>query len=301
MKLKKLVPAALSLALVLSLAACGSPSEPSGSTPPDTNPPATGSAVPGTEAPAADDSLQKVLDAGKLTIAAEGNWVPYVYNEDGTGELTGFEVDIAKEICSRLGVEPDFQISSSWDPVEAGMDSGRYDCIICGVNPKPERQEKYNMSIAYAENPFCLVVAGDNEEITSFADLAGRSCANALNSTAGDLARKAGAELSDASLTAAMDLIVSGRADATVNNVAAVEEYMKERPDMNVKIAAIYEPEEGEEWIIQSAEAFQKGADTLTEKVNEILQEMIDDGTCYDLTVQYFGQSVADSTSIYQK
>ena len=34
---------------------------------------------------------------------------------------------------------------------------------------------------------------------------------------------------------------------------------------------------------------------------NEILQEMIDDGTCYDLTVQYFGQSVADSTSIYQK
>ena len=79
MKLKKLVPAALSLALVLSLAACGSPSEPSGSTPPDTNPPATGSAVPGTEAPAADDSLQKVLDAGKLTIAAEGNWVPYVY------------------------------------------------------------------------------------------------------------------------------------------------------------------------------------------------------------------------------
>ena len=94
------------------------PAEPSGSTPPDTNPPATGSAVPGTEAPAADDSLQKVLDAGKLTIAAEGNWVPYVYNEDGTGELTGFEVDIAKEICSRLGVEPDFQISSSWDPVE---------------------------------------------------------------------------------------------------------------------------------------------------------------------------------------
>ena len=55
-----------------------------------------------------------------------------------------------------------------------------------------------------------------------------------------------------------MDLIVSGRADATVNNVAAVEEYMKERPDMNVKIAAIYEPEEGEEWIIQSAVAFQK-------------------------------------------
>ena len=74
--LKRFTCMAMAAAMALSLAACGSPSEPSGSTPPDTNPPATGSAVPGTEAPAADDSLQKVLDAGKLTIAAEGNWVP---------------------------------------------------------------------------------------------------------------------------------------------------------------------------------------------------------------------------------
>ena len=116
------------------------------------------------------------------------------------------------------------------------------------------------MSIAYAREP--LLPGGwpvTTRRLPAFADLAGRSCANALNSTAGDLARKAGAELSDASLTAAMDLIVSGRADATVNNVAAVEEYMEGAPDMNVKIAAIYEPEEGREWIIQSAVAFQKG------------------------------------------
>ena len=96
MKLKKLVPAALSLALVLSLAACGSPSEPSAPRPLTPILPLPVRLSPGTEAPAADDSLQKVLDAGKLTIAAEGNWVPYVYNEDGTGELTGFEVDIAR-------------------------------------------------------------------------------------------------------------------------------------------------------------------------------------------------------------
>ena len=284
MKVKKILAAVLALMMIASLAACGKKADDNNNG--DNN---------------TDNSLQRVLDAGKLTIGAEGNWIPYVYNDEGTGDLTGFEVEVAKEIAKRLGVTAEFNISDGWDPVMAGLDAARYDVVICGVNPKPERQEKYAVSASYAENPFCLVVAGDNEEITSFADLAGRSCANALNSTAGDLARKAGAELSDASLTAAMDLIVSGRADATVNNVAAVEEYMKERPDMNVKIAAIYEPEEGEEWIIQSAVAFQKGADTLTEKVNEILQEMIDDGTCYDLTVQYFGQSVADSTSIYQK
>lgn len=248
-----------------------------------------------------DGSLQRVLDAGKLTIGAEGNWLPYVYNEDGVGDLTGFEVDIAREVAARLGVEAEFNISNSWDPVIAGLDAGRYDTVICGVNPKPERQEMYALSIAYAENPFCLVVAGDNEEIKGFDDLEGKLAANSLTSTAGDIARNAGATLSDASLTSAMDLISTGRADATVNNVAAVEEYMKERPDVNIKIAAIYEPAEGESWIIESAAMFRKEDQALCDKVSEVLQEMIDDGTCYDLTVKYFGETVADSTSIYKK
>ncbi|NCB62979.1 MAG: transporter substrate-binding domain-containing protein [Clostridia bacterium] len=185
MNAKSWMTALLSLTLSASLCACSNGGgnttpPPSGGTP--ETPAASG-------APADDGSLQRVLDAGKLSIGAEGNWIPYVYNQDGTGDLTGFEVEIAKEIASRLGVEADFQISSSWDPVMAGLDASRYDVVICGVNPKPERQEKYAVSAAYAENPFCIVVAEDNTEITSFADLKGKLCANSLSSTAGDLAR----------------------------------------------------------------------------------------------------------------
>ena len=78
-------------------------------------------------------SLQRVLDAGKLTIGAEGNWIPYVYNDEGTGDLTGFEVEVAKEIAKRLGVTAEFNISDGWDPVMAGLDAARYDVVICGV------------------------------------------------------------------------------------------------------------------------------------------------------------------------
>ena len=107
MKLKKLVPAALSLALVLSLAACGggttnSPAPESDSPAASTDSPAASTE---TAAPEDDGSLQRVLDAGELAVGAEGNWIPYVYNEDGTGELTGFEVEVATEVASRLGVE----------------------------------------------------------------------------------------------------------------------------------------------------------------------------------------------------
>lgn len=300
MKLKRLIPSVLSLALVFSLAACGGGQSGDTSTPPQNE--TTPAQVETTPAQAeGDGSLQRVLDAGKLTIGAEGNWIPYVYNEDGTGELTGFEVEVAKEVASRLGVEAEFQISDSWDPVLAGLDAARYDIVICGVNPNPERQEKYACTIAYAENPYCLVVNGDNTEITSFDDLSGKLCINSPSSAAGQIAQRYGATTADGDLTAAMEQLNTGRADAHVNNVAAVDAYMAERPDVNVKIAATYEPDEENRYEIESAAMLRKEDQELCDKVSEILQSMIDDGTLYDLTVEYFGEAVADSTSIYQK
>ena len=76
---------------------------------------------------------------------------------------------------------------------------------------------------------------------------------------------------------------------------------MAERPDVNVKIAATYEPDEENRYEIESAAMLRKEDQELCDKVSEILQSMIDDGTLYDLTVKYFGEAVADSTSIYQK
>lgn len=302
MKLKKLVPAALSLALVLSLAACGggttnSPAPESESPAASTDSPAASTE---TAAPEDDGSLQRVLDAGVLTVGNEGNWIPYVYNEDGTGDLTGFEVEVAREIGARLGVDVEFQTADGWDPVLAGLDASRYDVVICGVNPNPERQEKYACSIAYAENPYCLVVNGDNTDITSFEDLEGKLCINSPSSAAGQIAQRYGATTADGDLTAAMEQLNTGRADGHVNNVAAVEEYMESRPEVNVKIAAIYEPAEENRYEIESSVMCRKEDQSLCDGISEVLQEMIDDGFLYDLTVEYFGQSVADSTSIYQ-
>ena len=302
MKLKKLVPAALSLALVLSLAACGGGT--TNSPAPETDSPAASTDSPAasteTAAPEDDGSLQRVLDAGVLTVGNEGNWIPYVYNEDGTGDLTGFEVEVAREIGARLGVDVESQTADGWDPVLAGLDAGRYDVVVCGVNPDPDRQEKYACSIAYAENPYCLVVNGDNTDITSFEDLEGKLCINSPASAAGRIAQRYGATTADGDLTAAMEQLNTGRADGHINNVAAVEEYMESRPEVNVKIAAIYEPAEENRYEIESSVMCRKEDQSLCDGISEVLQEMIDDGFLYDLTVEYFGQPVADSTSIYQ-
>jgi len=90
-----------------------------------------------------DGSLQRVLKAGKLTIGAEGNWVPYVYNDiKDNNKLKGFEVEVAEEIAKRLGVKAEFNISNKWDGVIAGLDAKLYETVICGVTPIPDRQVK---------------------------------------------------------------------------------------------------------------------------------------------------------------
>ncbi|MEA4988961.1 MAG: transporter substrate-binding domain-containing protein [Anaerovorax sp.] len=278
-KLKKILMVILILTLTFAMAACKEN-------------------VENEETNTGDGSLQRVLDAGKLSVGCEGNWVPYIYNEDGTGELVGFEVEIAKEIASRLGVEADFNVASQWDGVIAGLDAKRYDTVICGTNPNPERKEKYYMTLSYAESPIALVVAKDNTEITGFDKLEGKLCANSLTSSSGQIARNYGAELSDCNLTQAMDLLVTGRADAHVNNLTSIVEFLKEKPDTKVKVAAIYEPENSYE--IESAAMFRKEDEELGKEVDKIIQEMIDDGTCYNLAEKYFGKEVADNTKIYQ-
>ena len=298
MKMKKLLVVILALAMAISFVACDNGKKPE-TTVPETEAPVVTDAPVVTE-PQGDGSLQRVLDAGKLTIGAEGNWIPYVYNEDGTGDLTGFEVEVAREIASRLGVEAVHQISDSWDPVLAGLDAGRYDTVICGTNPNPERQEIYAVTASYAENPYCLVVNGDNTEITSFEDIEGKLLINSPSSAAGKIAQSYGANVADGDLTGAMDQLHNGRADAHINNVAAADEYMKSRPDVNVKIVAIYEPAEGEEYMVESAAMLRKEDQELSDKISEIIGEMIKDGTLYDLTAKYFGETVADSVSLYK-
>jgi len=252
------------------------------------------------QAATGDGSLQRVKDAGKLTIGAEGNWVPYVYNDVKDNDaLKGFEVDIAKEVAARLGVKAEFNISNKWDGVIAGLDAKRYDTVICGVTPNPDRRQKYNLSISYTESPVCLVVAKSNKDINSFDDLKGKLCGNSLTSSSGNIARSYGARLTDVSLTQAMDLLVTGRIDAHINNLTAISEYLNNKPNTAVRIAAIYKPKES--WEIEEAVMLRKEDNSLAAAINDALKAMIADGTCYRLAEKYFGKLVADGISIYKK
>lgn len=244
-----------------------------------------------------DGSLQAVLDRGVLRVGAEGNWSPYVYN-DADGTLVGFEVEMAAAIAEKLGVKVEEQPSDSWDGVMAGLDADRYDVVICGASPKPERQEAYECSKPYGEQLIGLVVAADNDEIKDWTDLKGKVSANSLTSSSGEIARSYGAELVQASLEEAMMLIRDGRADCQVNDVASINAYINANPDAGVKIACYYQPENAYE--IQSAAIIKKGNVELCEAINKAIDELIADGTAKKLCIKYFGEDFANNVSIYK-
>ena len=71
----------------------------------------TASTTPASSAPAtgADTSLSDVKSAGVLKVGTEGTYKPFTFHANGSGELTGYDVEIINAIAGKLGVKPAFQ------------------------------------------------------------------------------------------------------------------------------------------------------------------------------------------------
>lgn len=134
------------------------------------------------------DLLAKVKDDGKLLIGTEGTYAPFTFHDE-SGNLTGFDVEIATEVAKRLGVDPEFK-ETQWDAIFAGLDAKRFDMIANQVGIRPDRQEKYDFSDPYISSAAVLIVHKDNNEVKNFEDIKGLNAAQSLTSNYGDLAKK---------------------------------------------------------------------------------------------------------------
>jgi cystine transport system substrate-binding protein len=232
------------------------------------------------------NSLEVVKANGKLRIGTEGTYAPFTFH-DAAGKLTGFDVEIAEEISKRMGVEAEFT-ETQWDGIFAGMDAKRFDVIFNEVSITDERKVKYDFSDPYIISKAVLLVGENNEDIKSFADLKGKKSGQSLTSNLSDIARENGAEIVAVDgFNQAIDLLTSGRIDATINDSLSYLDLLKQKPD--VKIKQVDEVEGGS----QSAATFLKGNDELIKAVNDALAEMKTDGTYLKISEKYFGADVS--------
>ena len=229
-QLTKLTALTLTAALIVGLTACGSTA--------DTTAAESTADTAGTETTetAGGDLLSEIQAKGTITVAMEGTWAPWTYHDEDDN-LVGYDVEVATKIAEKLGVEPQF-IEGEWDGLLAGLDAGRYDIMVNGVDITPERAEKYDFSTPYAFNRTAVITTKDNDSINTLEDLNGKNTANTISSTYAQLAEQYGATVTGVDdLNQTFELLLSGRIDATLNAEMTYYDYMKEHPDANAKIA----------------------------------------------------------------
>ena len=241
---------------------------------------------------AGQDLLAQIQEKGSVTIAMEGTWAPWTYHDEDD-QLVGYDVEVGRRIAEGLGVEAEF-VEGEWDGLLAGLDAGRYDMMINGVDITEERQNAYDFSEPYAYNRMAVIVRGDNQDIQSMEDLEGKHTANTISSTYAETAEEYGAEVTGVDdLNQTFELLLSGRIDATLNSEVTYYDYMKAHPDADIKIAVLADDAS------EVGIPFRKGEETasLREAVNGILDEMRESGELSQLSEQYFGTDISSASA----
>ena len=235
------------------------------------------------------DLLAQITERGAMTFATEGTWSPWTFHNEA-GDLTGYDIEVARAIAEHLGVEAEFA-EGEWDGLLAGLDSGRYDTMANGVSVTEEREEKYDFTEPYAYNRIVVITTGDSD-IASMDDLAGKTTANTLGSSYAVLAESHGATntgVDDFNQT--IQLLESGRIDATLNDEVVFHDYMNQHPEADLKIAA----ENDEPTHVAFPLRKEAATESLLAAMNEAIAALREDGTLSELSQEFFGSDISEA------
>ena len=240
-----------------------------------------------TALPVVADQLSDLQAKGSIVIATEGAWRPWTFHDE-KNNLVGFDVEVAALIAEKLSLKAEFA-EVDWDGIFAGIDSLRYDVAANGVEVTEERAKKYDFSIPYAYVRTALVVRGDNTEINSFEDLAGKVTANSIGSTYQTLAESYGATVTSVdTLDDTIQMLLYKRCDATLNSQDAISDYLTEHPEADIKVVALTEE------YSQVAIPVRKGEnETLLAAINQAIEELTESGAITEISMRYFGADIS--------
>ncbi len=274
MNIKRILAMGLAVCLLaLALASCGESSS-------------SGSAAGDNTATFGDteSDLDYVTDKGTLVIGYT-DYEPMNYTDTNTNEFTGFDTEFARAVCEKLGVTPDF-VEINWDTKIAELKSKTIDCIWNGMTITDELQQNIAISEPYVLNKQVLVCRSeDADTYKDTANLAGKGLVVEAGS-AGETVATSDENLKQAELikvtkqTDALLEIKSGTADAAVFDWTLAQNMIGEGTDFAdlVVVATLKEETYGI--------GFRQGSD-LCDRVNEIIKELVADGTLPALAEKY--------------
>ncbi|MGI5918809.1 MAG: amino acid ABC transporter substrate-binding protein [Christensenellales bacterium] len=294
--MKKLLIAMLVFAMAFSLVACANNTTPAAEAPAQTDEAPAESA----EAPAepaepeatADESWAKVEVAGSFILGFDETFAPMGF-KDEDGNYVGFDIDIATEVSSRLGLDAPTLMPINWDSKVMELNAGNIDLIWNGLTITEERKKEMLFSDPYMDNRQIIVVRAESD-IQSKADLAGKIVAAQADSSAME-AIQAEPEVKDtfgdlvenADYVAALLELKQGSVDAVVVDETMGSYYINK--DENPAAFRILDDNFGEE---QYGIGFRLGDVALKDAIQGALDDMVADGTFATISKKWFGHDV---------
>ncbi len=240
--------------------------------------------APATETGTASGDYDSIQKAGKMVIGIT-IYEPMNYYDE-SGALTGFDTEFAADLCSRLGVIPEFQVID-WDMKETELKSRNIDCIWNGLTVTEERRANMDFTSTYLVNKQCVVINSADASVYTDKDSLANAMLTAESGSAGESAITGDEVLKAASYTAsnsqqdAMVALNAGNYDAIVIDYTMAKASVGSGDFASLQIVDGIELA-NEEYAI----GFRVGSD-LTEKVNAIIADMVKDGTLSNIASKY--------------
>lgn len=233
--------------------------------------------------------LEDLREKGVVRVANTQANPPWNF-VDGPDGLAGYDVDVAREVAKRIGVEKVEFLPGTFENFIPGVQANRFDIVISGQTITEERKREVDFSRPYQLNGVGILVAEDNGTIRGPQDLDGTTIAVTAGTTNEEQVRE---DYPDADVktyknaTLALTDVARGRADACV--VSRFQgTFLAEQNNLAVKaVGGIVDAE-------VNAMTFEKGQTELKAEVDEALGAMIEDGTLTRISEKWLGLDMVE-------
>ncbi|ALS79991.1 amino acid ABC transporter substrate-binding protein [Planococcus kocurii] len=234
----------------------------------------------------------EIQDKGSLTVATSGTLFPTSYREEGSDKLTGFEVEVVREIGERLELDIEFT-ELGFDEMLTSVQTGQVDLASNDIEITEDRAENFIFStpIKYSYGT-AIVRSEDLSGIKTLEDLEGKKAAGASTSVYMETAREYGAEevvYDNATNETYLRDVAIGRTDVILNDYYLQTLAIAAFPELDIVIHPDLKYSPSEVGVVMN-----KDNDELAENVDRVIEEMLEDGTIAEISAEFFNG--ADAT-----
>ncbi len=224
-----------------------------------------------------------------LKVGVEGTYPPFNF-ENENGVLTGYDVEVVREIADRIDYQIEF-VPTMWSGMFGALEAGKFDIIVNQVAETDNRKKKYDFTVPYVYSGAQLIVRADENSINGLEDLKGKKVGVGLGSNYEQIVNEYDQDgmitvnTYEVLLDTLSDLDI-GRIDAALNDKLVAGINIK-KTGYKLKLAG--EPVKK----VVNGIVLSKGNQELLKKVNQALRSMKEDGILREISLKWFGVDVS--------